>query len=407
MAEAEIPLNPLPVPDAHEIEPGVSILPPLSRKGHGPGMILLVPNCAPGPLAIDNGVPSPALKWAEEGYTVAEIRESAFEHGFALEKALEALSAHEKCLAEGGIGLVVYAPELWEMVQASSALGKFTGAAIYGTASDPPDIKISRVPIIQHLSGSATVKLQKTPELTQYNYSKTDTHLFAIPKSPRFDYSTEAIAHTRNLSFFKKHMDGPYFDLETVWEEHQYFEFVTRSVEHTMSTMVQEPYVNHLPTMTGGIGRENLTNFYRDHFIFCNPADIESQLISRTVGVDRVVDECIMTLTHDCEIDYLLPGVPPTGKRLEVPYTAIVNIRGDRLYNEHLHWDQASVLRQLGLLPEYLQYPYPLPSDNEPSVGKTFEVRTPALGAEMAAKVRDKNAVPSNELLAGPGVREV
>ncbi|KAL4990178.1 hypothetical protein BDW68DRAFT_185933 [Aspergillus falconensis] len=187
-----------------------------------------------------------------------------------------------------------------------------------------------------------------------------------------------------------------------------------------MGTMVQEPYVNHIPTvstypllgyiystsnalqMTGGIGCKNLTKFYRDHFIFANPADAEMELINRTVGVDKVVDDSIMTMTHDREIDYLLPGILPTGKRLKIPFAAIVNIQGDRLHNEHLVWDQASVLRQLGILPEYLLYPYPLPG--EEGDGR-IEVRVSVAGAENAERMRDKNAVALNGLFEGEIVR--
>ncbi|KAL4925990.1 uncharacterized protein BDV17DRAFT_299919 [Aspergillus undulatus] len=407
MAQIDIPVKPLPVPEANKNEPGISLLPPLSHRGHGPGIIMMVPDDAPTPLTIDNDIPSPALKWAEEGYTVLELRESVVERGSAVEIALEGLREREECSPKEVVGLIVYGAGLWRKVQYSPALGEITAAAIYATVSDFAETATSTIPTIQHLAGRASTKLLRERATMQYGYPKMETDLFGLPGHAQFDYASEAVSHTRNLQFFKKHMDGPYFDLEAIWEEHQYFEFAHRSVEHTMSTMVQEPYVNHIPTMTGGIGRENLTNFYRAHFIFCNPADTESQLISRTVGIDRVVDECIMTLTHDCEIDYLLPGIPPTGKKLDIPYTAVVNIRGDRLYHEHLMWDQASVLRQLGLLPEYLPYPYPLPTSNTSNTRKTLEVKAPVLGAEVAAKVRDKNAVPSNGLLVGTGLREV
>lgn len=69
--------------------------------------------------------------------------------------------------------------------------------------------------------------------------------------------------------------------------------------------MVAEPYVNHVPTLTGGIGHAKLSDFYRHHFIFNNPADTELEPVSRTVGVDRVVDEFIFKCTHDREVDWL------------------------------------------------------------------------------------------------------
>jgi carboxymethylenebutenolidase len=177
--------------------------------------------------------------------------------------------------------------------------------------------------------------------------------------------------------------------------------------------------------LTGGIGRRNLTSFYRDHFIFNNSADTGMELISRTIGIDRVIDEFLYTFTHNTYVDWMyvkvlqrlisygyypvtqanavpfcrIPGIPPTGKKVEVPFTAIVNIRGDRLYHEHIAWDQASVLSQLGLLPEYLPYPYPVgdSSSGKESDGK-YEYRLPVAGVESATKLREKNSVASNQM---------
>lgn len=97
---------------------------------------------------------------------------------------------------------------------------------------------------------------------------------------------------------------------------------------------------------------------------------------------------------------FSLPGVPPTGLKAEIPFTAVVNIRGDRLYHEHLAWDQGTVLRQLGLLPDYLPYPYPLPHGEEPGSRRKYEYRVPILGVETARKMRDKNSVPSNKMFS-------
>ena len=105
-------------------------------------------------------------------------------------------------------------------------------------------------------------------------------------------------------------------------------------------------------------------------------------------------------------IDWLIPGIPPTGKSVRVPFTSIVNIRGDRLYHEHIAWDQASILVQLGLLPEYLPFPYPLPDGRKPAPGKRFEYRVPAAGKETATKLADEASLPSNEML-GYEIREV
>lgn len=102
-----------------------------------------------------------------------------------------------------------------------------------------------------------------------------------------------------------------------------------------------------------------------------------------------------------------LPGLGPTGRKLEIPFTAVVNIRGDRLYHEHIIWDQGTVLAQLGLMPEYLPYHYPLPNATKEEPTKhPLEYRVPVAGLETAAKMRDKDAVESNQMILFK-VREV
>jgi carboxymethylenebutenolidase len=160
--------------------------------------------------------------------------------------------------------------------------------------------------------------------------------------------------------------------------------------------MVQEPYVNHIPTLMGGIGRAELTEFYTHHFIWQNPPSTELELISRTVGIDRVIDEFILKMTHDSQVDWLVPGVPATGRQIEVPMTGVVNIRGDRLYHEHIAWDQATVLVQLGVMGVSVPY----------GDGKGKELRLPVAGRECVEKMREKESVPSNEMLEF-GVMEV
>jgi carboxymethylenebutenolidase len=169
----------------------------------------------------------------------------------------------------------------------------------------------------------------------------------------------------------------PDFDLSALWEEHCRHEFETRDVDATMATMTEAPYVNHVPTMTGGVGHDQLKRFYRYHFIGANPADTRLTPISRTVGADQVVDELLFSFTHTSEIDWMLPGVPPTGRRVEIPLVAIVQFRDGKVAHEHIYWDQASVLVQIGLL--------------EPA-------GLPVAGVETARKVADPGQ-PSNALM--------
>lgn len=189
--------------------------------------------------------------------------------------------------------------------------------------------------------------------------------------------SASSLSLTRTLELLKAHL-GPHFNLERLWEKHTYYEFVERNAPKTMSTMVATPYVNHVATMTGGVGYDDLARFYKYHFTTVTPQDVELITVSRTVGCDRIVDEMIFKCHHTSEIDYFLPGIAPTGKHIEIAMVGIVAFRGDKLFFEHLYWDQAGILVQLGLLD---------PSD------------LPVAGVEVARKVLDPFGMPSNTLL--------
>ena len=182
-----------------------------------------------------------------------------------------------------------------------------------------------------------------------YTYPGVD-HAFASPESASHNKPAASMAYSRSFAVLQRAM-GPDFDLSVLWDRHLECEFVDRDVESNMQTMVAQPYVNSIPTMTGGVGYDELYNFYKHHFLHVNPGDTRTVPISRTIGSDRVVDEMIFCFTHDREIDWMLPGVAPTGHYVEVPLVAIVCFRGGKLYNEHIYWDQASVLVQIGLLP--------------------------------------------------------
>ena len=202
-------------------------------------------------------------------------------------------------------------------------------------------------------------------------------HAFAnSARTDTYDKSAAGMAHSRTIALLRGVM-GPVYDLEHLWDMHCYYEFETRDVDATMATMVAEPYVNHIPTMTGGVGYTDLHRFYKNHFVNSNPDDTALIPVSRTVGADRIVDEMIFSFTHDREIDWMLPGVEPTGKRVEVPLVGIINFRGDKLYHEHIYWDQASVLVQLGLLDAS---------------------KLPVAGGETAKKLLDESQ-PSNTLM--------
>ena len=152
-----------------------------------------------------------------------------------------------------------------------------------------------------------------------------------------------------------------------LWEEHTRHEFATRDTESTLDTMVEDAYVNHVPVLTGGVGKSALREFYSKDFIPRMPPDTTLTPISRTVGEDQLVDEMIFSFTHTQEMPWMLPGVPATNRRVEVALVAIVRFREDKVAHEHIYWDQASVLKQIGLL-------------KDPTL--------PVFGAESAEKVR-------------------
>lgn len=139
-------------------------------------------------------------------------------------------------------------------------------------------------------------------------------------------------------------------DLEALWNEHTKYEFATPDVEATLATMVEDAYVNHVPVMTGGRGRSALRAFYGRDFIPRMPPDFTLTDVSRTVGENQLVDEMVISFTHTVEMPWMLPGIAPTGRHVEVPLVAIVRFRDDKLAHEHIYWDQASVLKQIGLL---------------------------------------------------------
>jgi carboxymethylenebutenolidase len=114
--------------------------------------------------------------------------------------------------------------------------------------------------------------------------------------------------------------------------------------------MVPDPYINNIPTLTGGIGLAEVREFYTKWFIPRNPPDTKITLISRTIGTNRVVDEMIHSFTHTMEMDWMLPGIAPTGKHVAVPLVAVIEFREGKVASEHIYWDQASVLAQIGLL---------------------------------------------------------
>lgn len=281
------PPKPVPPQKPEEIAEGITLLRPLSRKGHGPGLIILAPppqdnnNPTTSSKEIQNGIPSLRMKWAEEGYCVAQIQPHASSSSSSsscsvLQRAVQALQACAECEPKEKMGIICYDFDLWFSLTlaASTALPEqIVVAAIYAHISQYQHLVSSHhppadgssgngskgvLPTIYHLAGTTSSSSATPPPPTAaappnskiYEYPSMDSPSFAVPFSEEFDYATEAVSHSRNLAFVKKVMGGPYFDLELLWEEHTFYEFGSRSVENTMATMVEEPYVNHVPTVS-------------------------------------------------------------------------------------------------------------------------------------------------------------
>lgn len=145
-------------------------------------------------------------------------------------------------------------------------------------------------------------------------------------------------------------------------------------LDTTLNTMGANPHLNHVPTMAGGVGREGVRAFYRDHLVGkFFPPDVMMTSVSSTVGESQIVEEIFISFTHTTVIDWLLPGVAPTGRPVEMVVAVVVGFKDDKISHEHIYWDQAGVLVQVGLLdPKGL----------------------PVCGAESARKVLDPTLPP-------------
>lgn len=179
-------------------------------------------------------------------------------------------------------------------------------------------------------------------------------------------------------------MSDPRPDLAAVFDAHVAAEFTTRDLDATMATMSEAPHITHVPVMTGGQGRDEVRDFYGSCFIGHWPADLTITPVSRTVGEDRVVDEVVLTFTHDIEMPAILPGVAPTGRRVEVAFCVLVGFKDGKVSYEHIYWDQASILVQIGLI--------------DPGL-------LPVTGVEQARRILEPEKVSANALIRAAEAR--
>ncbi len=312
---------------------------------HGPGLVLLD----------ETNAHEIADLYAAEGYVVLCPEQL----GSDISATIAALRARPEC--SGKVGVLGFGRG-GGIAYLAAAEGGVDGAVVYygaGIAETLDPAPRIACPVVMHFAEKdldvppeAVARIKEAflgrPNVALHVYPGT-MRGFDRRDGPVWDRGAADIAHSRSIALLRRAM-GPHYDLEALWEAHTTYEFGTRDVAATMRTMVSDPYVNHVPVMTGGVGVRDLARFYANHFIPKLPKDTHLVPISRTVGADRIVDEMLFCFTHDTEIDFMLPGVPPTGRYVEVPTVAIVKFRGDKLYHEHIYWDQASVLVQIGLL---------------------------------------------------------
>jgi carboxymethylenebutenolidase len=223
--------------------------------------------------------------------------------------------------------------------------------------------------------------LGHNPLVTIHDYAEQD-HAFGRPGGEHYEEGAAELANLRSLEFLVRTLTGEGLasaqkSLSDRWDEHVKYEFATRDTEDTLETMVADAYVNHVPVLTGGVGHDQLREFYAQRFIPQMPPDTSMTPVSRTIGVDRVVDEMVFEFTHTIKMDWMLPGVAPTGRHVKIPLVVIVHFRDGKLAHEHIYWDQASVLAQIGLIET---------------------ANLPVAGVETAEKVLNPS-LPANELM--------
>jgi carboxymethylenebutenolidase len=321
----------------------------------------------------------PDLFWRQErGVDMTDKTEAEWQKAFALYQGLSETKAvedsaaavgflrgHPACSGRvGAVGFCLGGNLAWLL---SARFSPDCAAGYYGVSIEKSLTEAAGLhsPLMLHIAGrdkycppeaqqQIHATLDGNPLVTIHDYPEQD-HAFGRPGGAHYDAAAAELAHLRTLEFLVRHLAGEGFAnaqkvLSDRWDEHVKYEFATRDTEDTLKTMVADAYVNHIPVMTGGVGHDELREFYSQRFIPQMPPDTSMTPISRTIGVDRVVDEMVFEFTHTAKMDWMLPGVAPTGKHVKVPLVVIVHFRDGKLAHEHIYWDQASVLAQIGLI---------------------------------------------------------
>jgi carboxymethylenebutenolidase len=387
----------------------------LPASGHGPGIVVLQEIFGVNQFLRDvcdwyasHGFVAlcPDLFWRQEaGIELTDQTEAEWQKALALYQgldqrkavedsaaALEFLRKHPACNGRvGAVGFCLGGNLAWLLAarfRPDCAVGYY-GVGLEKTLSEASNLAS---PLMLHIAGRDQYCPPEAQEeihsvlglnslVTLQVYPDQD-HGFGRLGGQHYDAGAAELAHLRSLEFLVRNLAGEGFasaqkSLSDRWDEHVKYEFATRDTEDTLRTMVPDAYVNHVPVMTGGVGHDQLREFYSKRFIPQMPPDTSMTPVSRTIGVDRVVDEMVFEFTHTIKMDWMLPGLEPTGKHVKVPLIVVVHFREGKLAHEHIYWDQASVLAQLGLIDA---------------------TKLPAAGVETAEKVLRPD-LPSNQLM--------
>jgi carboxymethylenebutenolidase len=331
--------------------------------GKGPGLLLLSDRAG-----LDPAILGLADLLGEEGYVVfapdlpdCAIGDPDFTRGLEVVIAsMTVLRSRPECTgALGTLGL----GRGGALALLAAAMLPLAVAVVFdpaGLAEHDEPIHV-RCPVGLHIGGRAGVlsaeRLASLPlqisgpepgDAAIFVYAD-QTKGFYLRGRPDYDRSAAQLAHSRVIGLLRRTL-GPSYDLEALWEQHLACEFDRKDPAATMATMTADPVNINVPVMTGGVGHEQVLRYYREQFLGQMPADCRVVPVSRTVGTDRLVDEHLLCFTHDRVMDAMLPGVPPTGRAVELAVVVIVEFRGNKVAGEHIHWDQASLLAQVGLL---------------------------------------------------------
>jgi carboxymethylenebutenolidase len=306
--------------------------------------------------------------------------------------ALNYLRQHPACSGRAGAVGFCLGGKLAYLLSTRFKPGCAVGYYGVGIERELDEAKNLTTPLLLHIAGrdhncppEAQAKiasaLRQNASAKIYVYADRE-HAFARAGGEHYNAPDAELANLRSLEFFVTHLAGSGLagaqqSLSSKWDDHVKYEFATHNTDDTLETMVADAYVNHVPVMTGGVGHDELREFYSQRFIPQMPPDTSMTPVSRTIGIDRIVDEMVFEFTHTSKMDWMLPGVEPTGKHVRVALVVIVHFRDGKLAHEHIYWDQASVLAQLGLIDA---------------------TNLPVAGVESAEKVLN-HRLPSNTLM--------